>query len=308
MGGIIKHMKAAKKYAIDPELRRYAIGMPFSPVILRMARPAMKAMYTMTAIGRNVEHRRLNTGGVRLDIFEPSACTERTPCLLYLHGGGFGYMAAPYHKQTAADYARGVGCRVICPDYRLLPRHPYPAAAEDCRSALEWVRERYPHAPIGLAGDSAGAALAATLAMDVSAAVRCLLLVYPVCDDACQTPSMAAFDDTPLWNSKNNAIMWQLYLEGRQGDAATAAAVPARCAIPPDMPPTYIELCEFDCLHDEGASFAARLADCGVAVDLNDTRGTYHGYDIARVASVTQNNISRRIDFLRRELNDQGLS
>lgn len=299
-------MKAAKKYAIDPELRRYALGMPFSPAILRMARLPMRAMYAMTVIGRGVSHSRLTTGGVRLDIFEPSGCIERTPCLLYLHGGGFGYMAAPYHKQAAADYARGAGCRVICPDYRLLPRHPYPAAADDCRRAFEWVREYYPHAPIGLAGDSAGAALAATLAMDVSAAVRCLLLVYPVCDDACKTPSMAVFDDTPLWNSKNNAVMWRLYLGGRQGDADTAAAVPARCVIPPDMPPTYIELCEFDCLHDEGASFAAGLAAAGCQVDLNDTQGTYHGYDIARGAAVIQNNISRRIDFLRRELNDQG--
>lgn len=301
MGGIKQKMNAAKKYAIDPALSKYAINMPFSAPILRAARPAMRAMYAATAIDRSVVHRNVTTNGLRIDIFEPRVSHEKTPCILYLHGGGFGYMAAPYHKQAAADYAIGAECRVICPDYRLLPRHPYPAARDDTVVALRWIKETYPAAPIGIGGDSAGAALAATAALTAEAFDLCfLMLIYPVCDDSCSTTSMAAFDDTPLWNSKNNTVMWQMYLGGRQGDPETAQAVPCRCEILSDPPPTYIELCEFDCLHDEGVDFAERLKKHGGTVEINDTRGTFHGYDIARGAEITQICMARRIDFIKR--------
>lgn len=296
-------MKATDKYAIDPALRKYAVNIPFSAAILRVARPVMQVMYAMTSINQRVVCRHVKIDNMRVGIFETRECTDTTPCFLYLHGGGFGYMAAPYHKRLAADYAIGAGCRIICPDYRLLPRHPYPAARDDCINALRWIKARYPAAPIGIGGDSAGAALAVTTLSESDFTVRCLMLIYPVCDDSQSTLSISEFDDTPLWNSKNNAVMWQMYLGVKPDDTAFSHAVPQRCEITCTPPPTYIELCEFDCLHDEGADFAEKLTKLGGTVELNDTRGTYHGYDIARSAAITQNSITRRTDFIKRYLN-----
>ena len=36
------------------------------------------------------------------------------------------------------------------------------------------------------------------------------------------------------------------------------------------LPPAYIETAEFDCLHDDGILYAAKLLEAGVEVTLND--------------------------------------
>ena len=65
------------------------------------------------------------------------------------------------------------------------------------------------------------------------------------------------------------------------------------------FPPTYIETAEFDCLHDDGIFFAEELKAAAVAVELNETKGTMHGYDIMRKASVSLASMERRIAFMK---------
>lgn len=54
--------------------------------------------------------------------------TTPLPCLLYFHGSGFGLKGAPFHKELAILHAHEENCRVVFPDYHLLPRYPYPEA------------------------------------------------------------------------------------------------------------------------------------------------------------------------------------
>ena len=69
-----------------------------------------------------------------------------------------------------------------------------------------------------IGGDSAGGLLAMDtyLSLEVSERPAGLMLVYPVVDDSQTTPSMKRFDDTPAWNSVNNAKMWDWYLAGQE--------------------------------------------------------------------------------------------
>lgn len=46
-----------------------------------------------------------------------------------------------------------------------------------------------------------------------------------------------------------------------------------------DLPPAYIEAEEFDCLHDEGIAYAKALEEAGVKAQVEDVRGTFHGFD-----------------------------
>ena len=81
-------------------------------------------------------------------------------------------------------------------DYRLAPESPFPAALDDGRAVLEWALDE--HVPIGLGGDSAGANIAARLAIearDSGIAIRHQLLVYPWLDMAMSQPSIKELSD-----------------------------------------------------------------------------------------------------------------
>ena len=70
-----------------------------------------------------------------------------------------------------------------------------------------------------------------------------------------------------------------------------------------------MEAAEFDCLHDDAVSYAGILRRAGVSVELYETRGTMHGFDIVRAAPTTQAAVARRVDFMRRAFRKaEGLS
>lgn len=94
------------------------------------------------------------------------------PALIFIHGGGwsggdkrFGYAGL----QGAVDFAqKGYVCVAV--NYRLARKAPFPAAVEDVRTAVRWLRARaaeYNVDPdrIGAYGNSAGAHLALMLAL-----------------------------------------------------------------------------------------------------------------------------------------------
>ena len=56
---------------------------------------------------------------------------------------------------------------------------------------------------------------------------------------------------------------------------------------------------EFDPLRDEGLAYASKLQAAGVAVDLNETSGTVHGYDAMTGSDLAQDGMKRRVAFLR---------
>ena len=301
---------------MDPELQSLSYRVRFRPALLRPAALAMRLMDLRWRPPAGVARRRLVARGldgnaVPLDLYEPAdASGEAMPALLYAHGGGFGFRAAPYQRDLACSYALGARCLVLFPDYRLLPAHPYPAAVRDvlgCYAfALSHTRELGIDAGrVGVGGDSAGGALAACCANEAERhglpAPRAQLLCYPVCDARCDTASMRRFVDTPLWDAANNRRMWELYLRGVPA-ARRPQASPALMALPASPPPTRVETAELDCLHDEGAAYAERLRAAGADVELVETRGTVHGFDAVAAASVTRTCVAGRVAFLRRTL------
>ena len=65
------------------------------------------------------------------------------PCLIYFHGGGFGYKASPFHKKKAAIYAKYANIKVVFPDYHLLPKYTYKEIREDAINTYKWVITNY---------------------------------------------------------------------------------------------------------------------------------------------------------------------
>lgn len=106
----------------------------------------------------------------RLDIFRPRYAARPMPVMLYIHGGAFMLCSKRTHRNLAMENAIHGQYLVFNIDYRLAPRHKYPAAHEDACRAYRWVVDncaRYGGDPkrIVVAGESAGGNLALTVAV-----------------------------------------------------------------------------------------------------------------------------------------------
>ncbi len=301
-------------------MNRYQINKDFNlvslltfPVIPAVAPIAEMVLGTLV----NEHHRdkyisvkkhkiKVNGGEISVLVFEPKNESKTLPALLYLHGGGFIYKAAPYHYTLAKAYSRYARCKVIMPDYRLTPKHSYSIPFNDCVDSLKWTIENadklnIDKSKIAIGGDSAGGCLAgatALFAKNNGISLCAQMLVYPVLDCEMKTDSVKKYTDTPVWNSKLNKKMWQLYLKGN--DKIDEYASPSLAKDLSNMPKTYIETAEFDCLSDEGKEYAKKLSKNGCDVETFDTIGTMHGFDMASKSKIVIESIGRRCDFLRK--------
>lgn len=292
------------KYNIDKSFNKLKIvKIPFCKPILYMSRIPQEIMLKLVSVPKDIEVRKYKIeNNLKVQIFSPKGKKD-LPCLLYFHGGGFGFKAAPYHKKLACIYAKKANINVVLPDYRLTPKYPYPYAKEDAINTYNWICENYKNLnvnkeKISVGGDSAGAVLATYICDLENSNICCQMLIYPVTDVKMKSASMEKFTDTPMWNSKNNGKMWELYLKGTD-EKQKIEASPMQASLPKRIPNTYIEVAEYDPLHDDGIMYYNRLANNGVKVELNETSGTVHGYDMILNSKITKKSIERRIKFLK---------
>ncbi len=112
-----------------------------------------------------------------------------SPLLVYFHGGGFVCCDIDTHDSICSWLASSSRGRVLSVDYRLAPETPFPGQIEDARAACAWAFQNAQSlgaAPdrIALGGDSAGAYLAATMALEINrahpGAIALQVLLYPL--------------------------------------------------------------------------------------------------------------------------------
>lgn len=294
---------------IDKQLYLIAWTLPFNKLTINVVNPAMTFACKFVKVPPQVKatkHIIKGYGGlnVAVEMFEPANASEDLPCLLYLHGGGFCYKALTYHKKWAMAYALEANCKVVFPDYHVAPKFKYPACFEDCFNTYKWILENYEALgidknKIGVGGDSAGGALSALIVNacdDRNVTPPCLqMLIYPVADITLSTESMKKHVKAPIWDARASVKMWKYYVPNGV-DYSKVSLLHA--AVPSKVPKTYIELAEFDCLHDEGLMYAKMLEKSGVDLDLNETNKTFHAYDAMFSTQIASNIRNRRVEFL----------
>jgi acetyl esterase/lipase len=106
----------------------------------------------------------------RLDVWRMSTTPLHAPVVLYVHGGS--WMMGDKREQGRPmlhEFVRR-GWIAVVPNYRLAPRHPWPAQIEDVTRALGWVKKYVathggdPERVV-VSGGSAGGQLAALVAL-----------------------------------------------------------------------------------------------------------------------------------------------
>jgi acetyl esterase/lipase len=228
--------------------------------------------------------------------------------IVWLHGGGFVMGDLDTEHPWAARLAAGAGAVVISVGYRLAPEHRFPAALDDAYAVLTWTAE---HAAgfgidperIAVGGHSAGGGLAAAMALRArdrqGPPIRFQLLNQPGLDDRQETWSQRNFTDTPWMNRAKIAASWRHYL----GSApATPYAAPARATDLAGLPPAYVATAELCPNRDEDITYALRLLQAGVPVELHQWPGTFHGSQAILSADVSQRQITELSGALRRAL------
>ena len=102
--------------------------------------------------------------GVRAEVVSSRVSgSQRT--VIHFHGGGYCLGSAREARSWAAHLSAQTGCRVVLPEYRLAPEHPYPAALEDARAVLRALSEQTKPGSVVVSGDSAGGGLALALVL-----------------------------------------------------------------------------------------------------------------------------------------------
>ncbi len=219
---------------------------------------------------------RHSPGGVPVRIFEPLHGYGDT--LIYLHGGGWVVGDVETHDPLCRRVANGTGARVVSVDYRLAPEHPFPAGLDDAEEVLRWLLTQDPGQPVGAAGDSAGASLAAGLAIrarDNGMPLAAQLLLYPATDPAMASPSITENGDGYFLTRHDMAWFYQQYLPAGAASAGEADLAHADVA---GVAPAIVATAEFDPLRDEGAAYADRLENAGVPTEYVPGPGLIHGF------------------------------
>ncbi len=213
--------------------------------------------------------------------------TDIAPAIMFFHGGGHVIGSLNSHDQVARNLCADTGYLVVSVDYRMGPEHKFPAAPEDCYAATKWVAENTRQlgvdpARIAVAGDSAGANLAAVVAMMARDAggpdIAFQLLVYPVADYAFDTPSYETYaEGAGILTAAGMNWFRDHYLNGPE-DREDWRAAPLRAKDFSNLPPAMVITAECDVLHDEGVALAKALDAAGVPVEHRDYPGMMHGF------------------------------
>jgi acetyl esterase/lipase len=236
-----------------------------------------------------VERRDYTVGGdpaVVIRVHRPTGAEGSLPVVYSMHGGG--YVLGSYAMDDARldGWARSYRCVGVSVDYRLSPETPYPGPLDDCYQGLKWVYEHHDElgadpGRIGVSGTSAGAGLAAGLALLArdrgEVPLRFQLLDAPMIDDRQLTPSSQR-DDLVIFDRHSNEFGWRSYLGDLYGTPEVPGyAAPARATDLAGLPPAYICVGNVDGFRDDATGYATRLNQAGVPAELHVYAGAPHG-------------------------------
>lgn len=206
--------------------------------------------------------------------------------VLQIHGGGYIGKMKNVYRNFAKSYSdmRG-GMKVYSVDYRVAPKHPYPAALEDVYSAYSMLLNLgYDSTQIILAGDSAGGGLCLALCAylrdhDVSLPAA-MVLMSPWTDLTASGPSYEEnYTKDPLFGNTKESMIYNGEYYGKEN--------PTNPYISPlfgdfkGFPPMLIQVGSIEMLLSDSIEAARKAKKAGCQVDLTVYEGMFHVFQMA---------------------------
>jgi acetyl esterase/lipase len=237
---------------------------------------------------KDVEYAVVGGEHLQVDLARPKSGDGPFPAIVCIHGGGFRAGKREGYDKLCGTLAQQ-GYVAMTVTYRLAPQFPFPAAVDDCKAAVRWLRAnaaKYHVDParIGVTGSSAGGHLAQFLGvtagvkefdadggnLDQSSSVACVVNFYG--------PS----DFTKSYGkSVDAAEVLPLFLGGDLEHAREAhiRASPLYWVTPDAAPTLCVQGTKDDHVAYEQATFIIdRLQSSGVEAELLTIEGAGHGF------------------------------
>lgn len=197
----------------------------------------------------------------------------------HCHGGAFVSTPLDQYHFYAEIIARQIDCRVVMPDYRLAPEHPYPAAADDCFDAYcGLIHSGTDPANIALLGESCGGSLAMGLllrlrdeGLPLPAAFVSLTGWFDLSVSGPAVPGRDPFL-TSEWvrNRGRDYIAGQFALDDPRVSPAYADLS--------GLPPLYLQIGQCDTVREGAIALGANALRAGVAVTMESWPGMIQGW------------------------------
>ncbi len=215
------------------------------------------------------------------------------PVLVFFHGGGWVLNNLDIYEQAMRSMANKGQFIVVAVNYQKAPENPFPIPFDDCYATLLWVANNAEKlgidpSQIGVGGDSAGANLAAGVAIkardtgDLKLAFQAL--IYPCNDNEMNYESAKTNGVGYGLSTKSMKWFWDMYLQ-KKSDSKNPYAVPVAAKDLTGVAPAIVTTCEYDPLLDDGYIYAELLRKSGVPTIYREYEGAIHG--IFSLAGVT---------------------
>jgi epsilon-lactone hydrolase len=201
--------------------------------------------------------------------------------VVHFHGGGYCLGSARTALTWAAHLSAATGCRVMLPEYRLAPEHPYPAALDDARDVMKTALSEADPGSVVLSGDSAGGGLA-------------LALLLALRDEAVEPPAGCILLSPWLdlgrdWRAAPHLVRSDVLLSPEWLEACAAAYAgrsggPAQPSVSPllapheGLPPLLIQAGSDELLAPDAVHLAASASAAGVDVSYTAWPRMWHDF------------------------------
>lgn len=265
---------------------------------------------TIAALQADIEYASVAGESLRLDAWVPEGAGP-FPAVILVHGGGWnagdksggpskGYIV-PMHEPLAR-----AGFAWFSINYRLAPKHPYPACIEDVETAIRWVKAHATEfhvdpARIALSGESAGGHLVALAAVRMTDATRLAAVIPFYGRHDLIGPVMKGDKLLP-----NIALLFGRETLDDETGARLREASPLN-RIKPGLPPFLIlhGTADETVPYQQSVALAARLSVSGVPCDFISIKGGRHG--MVNWGEVAPDYGDQVVAWLRKTLQTDGL-
>ncbi len=240
----------------------------------------------------NVERKEYTYGGVKCDVLVPELATVGK-VLIYVHGGCFVGGSCASYRGFCASLANECSCRVVLPEFRLAPTHPFPASLDDVfavfsaiHAELEISRQFGSESKIYIAADGSGASIACAVLQRLSKQSRkdigSLILFSPFLDfsDDAEIISSKKLKDEIISGEKLHRAV-DLYTYSSNYTNSLISPLKASKVDLEDFPPVFIQFGTDEVLRFQIMEFSHKLEEVGVKCTLDPWPGMMFMFQLA---------------------------